>query len=173
MAQNIPIRSAEIDRYVPQVRPHYKRRAQELFFLISNRPTLRLSPEEVGIYDSIDGSKTVVELERTHASVREPLQRWHDAGIIELIPPLTSPPTPHIVVVEPHMDDAVLSAGGRLLNRRGRCRITILSLIRWSNFTSYMYLKRDFLDVRTITNLRLRESALASRLLGAEHRCMV
>jgi LmbE family N-acetylglucosaminyl deacetylase len=33
-------------------------------------------------------------------------------------------------------------------------------------------LKRNFLNVREVTELRLRESALVARLLGAEHRCL-
>jgi LmbE family N-acetylglucosaminyl deacetylase len=33
-------------------------------------------------------------------------------------------------------------------------------------------LKRNFLDVREVTELRLQESALVARLLGAEHRCL-
>jgi hypothetical protein len=70
------------------------------------------------------------------------------------------------------MDDAVLSAGGRLLHRRGRCRITILSALKWSNHTSYLHLKRNFLNVREVTELSLQESALVARLLGAEHRCL-
>jgi LmbE family N-acetylglucosaminyl deacetylase len=166
------MRPGEIDSHVPQVRPHYRRRDRQLYFMISRRPSLELSPEEVLLYDGIDGRKTVAELEGTHPRPGAQLLRWHEAGIVELIPPIRSPAGPHLVVIEPHMDDAALSAGGRLLHRRGRCRITILSVVRWSNFTSYLYLKRDFLDFRAITDLRLQESILAARLLGAEHRCL-
>src|SRR5208283_4807687 len=55
---------------------------------------------------------------------------------------------------------------------RGRCRITIISVVKWSNFTSYLTLGRDFMNVREITDLRQQESALAAKLLGAEHHCL-
>jgi len=100
------------------------------------------------------------------------LVQWHQAEIVELIPPITPPSRPHLVVIEPHMDDAVLSAGGRLLHRRGQCRMTILSVVKWSNFTTYLLLKRNFLDLQEITELRQEESALVARVLGAEHRCL-
>jgi LmbE family N-acetylglucosaminyl deacetylase len=107
-----------------------------------------------------------------HAGASGTLLKWREAEIIELIPPITPPPRPHLLVIEPHMDDAVLSVGGRLLHRRGRCRTTILSVAKWSNFTSYFQSRRNFLDVREVTELRLQESALAARLLGAEYRCL-
>ena len=156
--------------YVPVVRPHNRRCGQDIFFMISKRPLLQLSPDEIGVYDGIDGSKTVARLEEMHEDTRDWLLRWWQSGIIELIPPIASPAAPHLVVVEPHMDDAVLSAGGRLLQRRGQCRISILSIVDQSNFTSYLSLKRPFLDVGEVTEIRERESALVGRLLGAEHR---
>ncbi|MBZ5567596.1 MAG: PIG-L family deacetylase [Acidobacteriia bacterium] len=140
--------------------------------MISRRPLLELLPEEVPLYESVDGRKTVAELEQLYPGARERLLKWHEAAILELIPPLAAPRQPHLVVIEPHMDDAVISVGGRLLHRRGQCRITILSLVKWSNFTTYLLLKRNFLDIDEITRLRERESALAARLVGAEHRSL-
>ncbi len=140
--------------------------------MISRRPLLELSPEEVALYDSIDGRKTVAELELAHPGAGERLLRWREASILELFAPLASPARPHLVVIEPHMDDAALSVGGRLLNRRGRFRITILSVVKWSNFTSYLLSTRNSLSVAEVTTLRERESALAARLLGAEHVCL-
>jgi hypothetical protein len=72
------------------------------------------------------------------------LLRWREAAILELIHPIASPAGPHLVVIEPHMDDAVLSVGRRLVHRRGRCRITILSVVKWSTFTSYLVLELLF-----------------------------
>lgn len=140
--------------------------------MISRRPLLELSPQEVFLYDSIDGRKTVAELEEMHPGAADRLLRWREAAVVELISPISLPARPHLVVIEPHMDDAVLSAGGRLLHRRGRCRTTILSVVKWSNYTSYLHLKRNFLSVREISQLRQKESALAARVLGAEHRCL-
>jgi LmbE family N-acetylglucosaminyl deacetylase len=107
-----------------------------------------------------------------HPGAGSTLLKWREAEIVELIPPSTPPTSPRLVVIEPHMDDALLSSGGRLLHRRGRCRTTILSAVKWSNHTTYFNLKRDFLNVREVTELRLQESALVARLLGAEFRCL-
>lgn len=170
--ENANMKQRDISTHVPQIRPHIQRRDLNLFFMISRRPLLQLSREEISLYDNIDGRRTVAELEGIYPGASEPLFRWREAAIIELIPPVVSPPAPHLVVIEPHMDDAVLSAGGRLLNRRGRCRITILSVVKWSNFTSYLFSRPEFSNVPEVTNLRLREAALVARILGAEHRCL-
>jgi LmbE family N-acetylglucosaminyl deacetylase len=159
----------EISAHVPHLKPHYQLRDGEVYFMMSRRPTLQLTPEEISLYLAIDGRKTVVELERTHCGAGRTLLRWREASILELIHPISSPAFPHLVVIEPHMDDAVLSVGGRLLHRRGRCRITIVSVVRRSNFTSYLFLSRNFFNLGDVTDLRNKESALAARLLGAEH----
>jgi LmbE family N-acetylglucosaminyl deacetylase len=164
--------AAGIKAQIPQIRPHIQRRGRKVFFLVSRRPLLELSLEEIPLYDGIDGRRTLSELEEMHPGACNRIVRWREAALIELLPPIASPSGPHLVVIEPHMDDAALSVGGRLLHRWGRGRTTILSVVRWSNFTSYMNLKRSFLNVNEITDLRQKESALAARLLGAEHRCL-
>jgi len=161
-----------IDRCVPCARPHYRVQGNQLFFLVSRRPAVDLSEKDLGIFRKIDGEKTVAEIAQGEVGVIERLREWFEADILEMISPAERVSAPHLVVIEPHMDDAALSVGGRLLHRRGRNRITILSVVKYSNFTSYWDLKRDYLNVDTVTALRLRESELAARLLGAEHRCL-
>lgn len=163
---------ADLNGFVAQARPHNQFRQGKIYFLISKRHLLELSPEEERLYRHVDGRRTVAELESLHQGARETLVKWQDAGIIELIPPIASAASPHLVVIEAHMDDGVLSAGGRLLKRRGQCRITLLTAVKWSNHTSYLHLHRPFLDVGEVTELRLNESALVARLLGAEHQCL-
>lgn len=159
--------TGNIRDFVPQLRPHNNRRDNHVHFMISRRPMLELSPEDVSFYDSIDGHKTVGELEQTYPQACQRLLQWHDAFALELIPPTDHVMSPHIVVIEPHMDDAVLSAGGRLLHRRGASRITTLSVVKWSNYTSYLALGREFLDIQEVTQLRLREAELVAKMLGA------
>ncbi len=166
------MRPSDVSAYVPQVWPHHQRRGRNIFFMISRRPLLELSPEDILLYDSIDGRKTVAELEEMYPGAADRLLHWREAAVVELIPPIASPARPHLVVIEPHMDDAALSAGGRLLHRRGRCRTTILSVVKWSNFTSYLHLNRNCLSVREVTDLRQQESAFVARVLGAKHRCL-
>jgi len=163
---------AGIDSSRPWVRPHIQLRGSSLFFLISERPLDTLSPQQASLFAAIDGRHTVSNLESTYPGARDQILRWHDAGISELVRPLTPPANPHILVIEPHMDDAVLSAGGRLLRRRGNCRFTILSVVGRTNFTSYSLRARDFQDLEEVTRLRQQESLLVSALVGAEFRTL-
>ena len=70
-----------------------------------------------------------------------------------------------IAVVEPHMDDAALSAAGRILLLRGKARITIVSATRRSNYAQGGMHR----DATAITETRLAESARAAEILGARH----
>ncbi len=168
----ISVNIEEINNCVPHLRPHNRLRDRKIFFMLSKRPALELSFEDLDLYYCIDGIKTVGELESVHSNACLRLLKWREADLIELVQPLEPPKSPHIVVIEPHMDDAVLSAGGRLLHRRGNARMTILSVIKWSNFTSHLLLRRDFCDIREVTELRQQESDLVAKLLGAEHRSL-
>jgi LmbE family N-acetylglucosaminyl deacetylase len=169
---SVGIKPGDVNAHIPQVRPHIRQRGLNLFFMLSSQPILELSREEVALYNSIDGCRTVADLEALHPGAGDRLSGWHEAAIIELIPPIASPAAPHLVVIEPHLDDAVFSAGGRLLHRRGRFRITILSVVKWSNFTRGLFSGQNFLDVREVSRLRLQESALVARMLAATHRCL-
>jgi LmbE family N-acetylglucosaminyl deacetylase len=162
----------EIESHIPQIRPHIRRRGRSVFFMIARRPLMDLADDELSLFESIDGSRTVAEIEKLFPSAKSRLLEWRRAAMIELIPPIASPKHPHLVVIEPHMDDAILSTGGRLLNRRGSCRITILSVVKWSNFTSYLLSRPDLLEIHEVSNLRRQESALVARILGADHRCL-
>lgn len=133
---------------------------------------MELTPEDVVLYCSIDGHKSAAQLEEAYPGACERLLAWRKAGLLELISPSTPAEEPHIVVIEPHMDDAALSVGGRLFKGRGRCRVTMLSVMKWSNFTSYLTVGRDVLSVEEISELRARESELAARILGAEQRSL-
>jgi LmbE family N-acetylglucosaminyl deacetylase len=166
------MKQVELGEFVPQKWPHYQRRGRSVFFMISRRPALELSVEEIALFESIDGRRSVAELEKIYPGATERLKQWHDAALLELVPPITPPAAPHLVVIEPHIDDAVLSAGGRLLHRRGKSRITILSIVKWSSFTSYLTQNRGAFSVEEVTELRQKEAALAARVLGAESRCL-
>ncbi|MFZ9938527.1 MAG: hypothetical protein ACO3JG_15925, partial [Luteolibacter sp.] len=74
-----------------------------------------------------------------------------------------------ILVIEPHMDDAILSVGGLMWKDRATCEFTVASLAGRSNFTSYQKIGRDCFDVDAVTALRRRESELVMRLLDGGH----
>src|ERR1035441_4847599 len=97
--QRVAMRPADLSAYVARVRPHNRLRERKIFFLISRRPMVELSPEEALLYGSIDGRRSVADLERMHSGACETLVKWREAAIIELIPPTTSPARPHLVVI--------------------------------------------------------------------------
>lgn len=164
--------SLDRDKHIPAVRPHIRRRGDALYFMLSTRPILTLAPSEVPLYESIDGRKTIGELQKSHPDVYEKLARWHEVEILDLFPPVAPPTNPHLVVIEPHPDDAVLSVGGRLLHRREKWRMTILSVIGTSNFTSYLVHAGNAVGIGEVSRLREDESQFAVRMLGAEYQSL-
>jgi LmbE family N-acetylglucosaminyl deacetylase len=162
-------------RSVPVVLPHFKRRQGEILFLVSRREALRLANEpQVEQFDAVDGHACVAELEARFPGVTESLADWAERGMVKFLP-AEGPPSDgrRTVVVEPHMDDAALSVGGLLLKRAGRQRTSIVSVTRWSPYTSYLLIGRtDFADLSTVTQLRTAESQIAARLCRAEFYAM-
>lgn len=80
--------------------------------------------------------------------------------------------TMHLVVLEPHADDAALSAGAHIAQRSGRDRVTIVTVAPRSTFTRDWYAGVQRLDAATVTALRSAESRRAAHLLGADHQAM-
>ena len=70
------------------------------------------------------------------------------------------------MVIEPHMDDAVLSVGGLMLQRCGECEFLIVTIATRSVATSYRDLDREFFDIETVSGIRKAESRIVARLLG-------
>jgi LmbE family N-acetylglucosaminyl deacetylase len=138
--------------------------------MVAKHPWIEMLPAEVPVFENIDGSRSVSELESLHPGSRELILKWHTAHVLELLPPkAASPVRPHIVVVEPHPDDAVLSVGGMLLHRRNLCRLTIVSIVEHSNYTSFLESGRRLIDCGHVRGIRTSESRLATAVLGARH----
>jgi LmbE family N-acetylglucosaminyl deacetylase len=151
-----------------KIRPHYHLRGHDLFFLASQRPLKRFSAHEMIFFEQLKNSSTGLPYceiaEKNHST----LAGWVDEGWADILTPCTPRTQHHLVVIEPHMDDAALSVGGQLLRRKGNCHITILCVFGVSNYTSYMESKRAYLEADAITQLRFEESTLAAAKLGAQ-----
>jgi LmbE family N-acetylglucosaminyl deacetylase len=159
---------------IPVVLPHYRREKNQLFFLVSKKSAIDLSFVEATVFDRIDGKISVGELLRSDSNSQAFLSRLHDQGLLVFVQPLNvEPGAPSRVVIEPHMDDAALSLGGYLLQAPNNHRTTIVSVVKWSNYTSYINLGRtDLLNYQRVTQLRIKESELAARLIGARFSAM-
>jgi LmbE family N-acetylglucosaminyl deacetylase len=155
---------------VPLPLPHYRLREDGLHFLISRRSVARLDAREQEIWRALDGTSRVQDLvARYPASALPTLCRLLDLGVCLLVESRFPEARRRIVVVEPHMDDGVLSLGGVIWQRRAECEFTIVTLAGRSNFTSYFYLDRDYFDVEEVSALRRAESELFARAVGGRH----
>jgi len=155
---------------VPLALPHYRLREDGLYFLISRRPLARLDAKEQEIWKALDGTTRVQDLvARYPANAGPALRRLLDLGACLLAESRFPEGRRRILVLEPHMDDGVLSLGGVFWSRRADCEFTIVSIAGRSNFTSYSYLDRDYFDVDEVSALRRAESVLLARAVGGRH----
>lgn len=154
----------------PVLRPHVRVERNQVYFLQSRRPWLEWSPHLEKALEVVDGDRTVEECSRaagTDLSVT--FEAMWSAGMIELLEPPPVGPRQKILVIEPHMDDAILSLGGTMFQRRNEVEFTILTMAGRSNFTSYYYLDRPYLNADTVSALRIAESRLVARMLHGQH----
>jgi LmbE family N-acetylglucosaminyl deacetylase len=151
-------------------RPHFRLQGDSLFFLISKRPFAVLVPAEQNLWSALENEATVGELEaQLGTSAGEDVRRLVQLGVAEL---LTLPPPGRrrrVMVIEPHMDDAALSVGGVMLQRRAECEFLLVTVATRSVATSYRGIDRDYFDVVTISNLRKAESQIVARLAWGRH----
>ncbi len=133
---------------------------------------MELDPAEIRVWNAIDGNATTDGLQRRFAQAEKHLRRFHGHGLIELVPAQWPEGRKPVLVIEPHMDDAVLSIGGTMWQERMRSEFTVVSVAGRSNFTSYHKIGRDFFNIDRVTALRRAESELAMRLLGGAHRVL-
>ena len=160
------------ETHIPLKRPHMVLRDNQLFFLASRRPHLTLTAAGTALWNRIDGRQSAGDLEHALPGSLQLLSSWWHHEAIDMAEPVFPKNRIKILVVEPHMDDAILSIGALMWERRHTHEFTVVSMIGVSNFTSYQKIGRDYFDTNTISELRGNESALAMRLLGGRHRTL-
>jgi len=151
-------------------RPHFRLQGGSLFFLISKHPFAVLTPAEEDLWNALSTEATVGELEaRLGAQASEDIRRLVALDVAEVLTPAPSGKRRRVMVIEPHMDDAALSVGGLMLQRRAECEFLIVTVATQSVATSYRGSNRDFFDVQTISDLRKAESEIVARQLWGRH----
>lgn len=163
--------SARQDSIV-KLRPHYILKGKDVYFLASSRPARCLIDAEAALVRLLAEAPSGIALSALSSDQARHLDAIVKHGYADVIGPLKPASKYHLVVVEPHMDDAILSVGGQLLLRSGQHQITILSVFGVSNYTSYMEMKRAFFNHHEITRLRVEESRLAAALVGAKFKSL-
>ena len=151
-------------------RPHFQLRENSLFFLISRRPFAVLNHVEQNLWNALENEASVGALRASLGeSAEEGIRHLLALEVAELVPPAPVGKRRRVMVIEPHMDDAVLSVGGLMLERRGECEFLIVTIATRSVATSYRDLDREFFDIETVSGIRKAESRIVARLLGGRH----
>ncbi len=151
-------------------RPHFVLRGDALFFLISQRPFAVLSQAEQLLWNALEKEESVGVLQaRLGESADEGIRRLLTLEVAEMVLPVPPGKRRRVMVIEPHMDDAALSVGGVMLQRRAECEFLIVTIATRSIATSYRGIDRDFFDIQTVSDLRKAESQLVARLLWGRH----
>jgi LmbE family N-acetylglucosaminyl deacetylase len=151
-------------------RPHFHLRGDSLYFMISRRPFAVLNVAEQELWQRLEPEASVGTLRTLlGGSMDESIHRLLALGVAETLPPPLTGTRRRVMVVEPHMDDAVLSVGGLMLQRRSECEFLIVTLATQSVATSYRDLDRDFFDIEIVSGIRKAESGIVARLLLGRH----
>ena len=151
-------------------RPHFQLREDSLFFLISQRPFAVLNRAEQNLWNVLWNEASVGTLRASLGdSAEEGIRRLLALEVAELVPPVPVGKRRRVMVIEPHMDDAALSVGGRMLQRRAECEFLIVTMATRSVANSYRALDREFFDIETVSGIRKAESGIVARLLGGRH----
>jgi len=151
-------------------RPHFQVEAGEARFLISRRMYRQLGPDELAVWKAVAEPRTL-QLLRHELGERadQTVQSLWDAQMIETVEAELDHDRRRVLVIEPHADDAALSVGGLLWDRRHECHFTIATIASRSNFTSYYYSSQAYFNTEVVTDLRRKESELFARLVGGVH----
>lgn len=158
-----------LDDLVVVPRPHFALQKDCLYFLLSTRPLAELDADEALLWTTLDGKATVGQLESMQPGAKTRLQRLWDLGVCEFAETEFPTGRRRVLVVEPHMDDAILSVGGLMWSLRKSCEFTLVTVGGRSNFTSYYVMRREFFDIDKVSQLRKAESNIVMQLLGGKH----
>ena len=112
-----------------------------------------------------DGQKTLAQASRQSRMARSGLIRAQEEGLLLLwrtAVPAAAPPAeraqPHTIVLSPHLDDAALSCGGRMLQDPRHLVVNVFTRSAWWRFGQA--------DAGLIQRVRSAEEELVSRLTG-------
>ena len=126
-----------------------------------------LDPELRSALALCDGSRTLAQVARQARITRARLIRAHDDGLLlfwrSALPRETPNLThaPHSIILSPHLDDAALSCGGRMLGDQSVLVVNVFNRGCWWRFPWTLD------DAARIQAVRHEEEAMIARLSGA------
>jgi hypothetical protein len=139
--------------------PHYTARDGGLYFLGDR--IRELSAEAVSLHQALPHSLSAAD-ELPPLALLELVK----ARAVFICDPPQKPPAnaPRLVVISPHMDDAIFSVGGLLLRLASIYRIHIISLFSIDPYTTLRKLKTDLSWLQILRNL---EESCATSVIHA------
>jgi LmbE family N-acetylglucosaminyl deacetylase len=128
-----------------------------------------LAPELKRALSLCDGTRTLAQVAREAGIAKADLIRAHDEALLLMWrapvpaaePPAAMGHAPHSIILSPHLDDAALSCGGRMLGDQSVLVVNVFNTGAWWRFPHGPE------DAQRIQACRQREEALVSRLSGA------
>src|SRR5439155_8198327 len=98
-----------------------------------------LAPELTRALRLCDGTRTLAQITREAGIARADLIRAHDDGLLLMWrapvpaaqPPAAMGHAPHSIILSPHLDDAALSCGGRMLGDQSVLVINVFNTGGW------------------------------------------
>jgi LmbE family N-acetylglucosaminyl deacetylase len=124
-----------------------------------------VSPDVRRVLGLADGTRTLAEIRRALKVSAAELIRAQDEGLVLFWPkpvPAEAPRAghaPHAIIVSPHLDDAALSCGGRMLGDQSTLVVNVFSRSTWWRFGEEG-------EVERVLECRRAEESLVCRLTG-------
>ena len=151
-------------------RPHFFLNGNALYFLASTRSARALAPAEVSVWNAIEHPLSLDELRKRFPNDADAVvASFLHSELCETLEPDFPENRRKILVIEPHADDAALSIGGVMWQRRHTCEFVVATMASRSNFTSYYNLGRDYFNIAQVTDIRRRESGLFTGMVGGKY----
>lgn len=152
-------------------KPHFHLVDNDLYFLISKRPFLKLSETEASLWSALEEQTSFAVLEgQFKEQAQVTIKKFVELGICHVVNASFPDFRRRVLVIEPHSDDAALSVGGVMWLWQNTHEFTVATIASKSNFTSYYTIDRDFFDVNRISALRGAEGQLFASLVGGKYR---
>jgi len=130
--------------------------------------TRAIAPELSRALKLCDGKRTLAHVARQAKIARTDLIRAHEDGLLLMwrapVPaeaPSALGHAPHSIILSPHLDDAALSCGGRMLGDQSVLVVNVFNKGAWWRFP------HTLADAERIQACRNVEEAMISRLSGA------
>lgn len=159
------VRGAQRGGQYPMLLPHHA---------LTEKGVRTINGEEVAIEERVkkalglcNGQRTLSEVVREAGVSRAELIKAQDDGLVlfwRTAVPAQAPAMehhPHSIIVSPHLDDAALSCGGRMLGDQAVMVVNVFSKTAWWRFG------HGAADAEKIQKCREMEEELVARLSGA------